>query len=175
MSRKVKYDLSLKLECIDLELKKHYSVFYVSKLKGPNESNIRKWLSFYEKYGQQGLLPRRNQSYSVSFKLKVLETIEQDFLSLKEACLEFNIPDSAIILKWQKDFTNFGVQGLKPKPKGRPKSMTNFKRKKRKLDKPLTREEELLLENEALRCELAYLKKLQALIQPKTQNKKHKS
>lgn len=50
--------------------------------------------------------------------------------------------------------------------------MTNYKRK---LDKPLTREEELLLENEALRCELAYLKKLQALIQPKTQNKKHKS
>lgn len=65
MSRKVKYDLSLKLECIDLVLKKHYSVFYVSKLKGPNESNIRKWLSFHEKYGQQGLLPRRNQSYSV--------------------------------------------------------------------------------------------------------------
>jgi transposase len=43
--------------------------------------------------------------------------------------------------------------------------MDNFKRKKRKSDKPLTREEELILENERLRCENALLKKLQALIQ----------
>ena len=34
--------------------------------------------------------------------------------------------------------------------------MSNFKRKKRKSDKPLTREEALLLENEALRCELDF-------------------
>lgn len=38
--------------------------------------------------------------------------------------------------------------------------MSNFKGKKHKLDKPLTREEELLLENETLRCEINHLKKL---------------
>ena len=42
--------------------------------------------------------------------------------------------------------------------------MSDFKRKKRKSDKPLSREEELLLENESLRCENDLLKKLQALI-----------
>ena len=52
---------------------------------------------------------------------------------------------------------------LIPKPKGRPKSMSNFKRKKRKSDKPLTREEELLLENEKLRCEIDYAKKVTSL------------
>jgi transposase len=53
--------------------------------------------------------------------------------------------------------------------------MSNFKRKKRKSDQPLTREEELLLENEALRCELDVLKKLQALIQAEEKAKRLKS
>ena len=79
--------------------------------------------------------------------------------------MKFNITSESVIIKWQKDFTTFGVAGLQPKPKGRPKSMSDYKRKKRKTDKPLTREEELLLENERLRCENALLKKLQALIQ----------
>ena len=53
--------------------------------------------------------------------------------------------------------------------------MSDYKRKKRKSDKPLTREEELLLENEKLRCENALLKKLQALIQAEEATKKRKS
>lgn len=75
------------------------------------------------------------------------------------------IPNIAIFSKWKKDFANFGIEGLQPKPKGRIISMSDYKRKKRKSDKPLTREEELLKENERLRCENELLKKLQALIQ----------
>ena len=93
---------------------------------------------------------------------------------MHQAYVKFNIPTRSIIAKWQRDFTNFGVEALQSKPKGRPKSMDNFKRKKRKSDKPLTREEELLLENEALRCENALLKKLQALIQAEEEAKKRK-
>ncbi|WP_445721966.1 helix-turn-helix domain-containing protein, partial [Flavobacterium sp.] len=82
MERKVKYSYAFKLECVELVLKKHYSNVYVSKLKGPDESNIRKWIRFYKSYGKEGLLPRRNQSYSADFKLKVLKTIEKESLSL---------------------------------------------------------------------------------------------
>lgn len=165
MERKVKYVYAFKLECVELVLKKHYSIVYVSKLKGPNESNIRKWVSLYKSHGKAGLLPRKNQFYSISFKLKVLKAIEKEFLSLPETRLKFNIPTDSIIVKWKKDFANFGIEGLQPKPKGRSISMSDFKRKKRKSDKPLTREEELLKENERLRCENELLKKLQALIQ----------
>jgi transposase len=52
--------------------------------------------------------------------------------------------------------------------------MNDNKRKKRKSDKPLTREEELLLEIEALRCENELLKKLQALIQAEEKARKRK-
>lgn len=174
MERKVKYDYAFKLECVELVLKKHYSTESVSKLKGPSKSNIRKWISFYQRYGKIGLLPRKNQSYPVAFKIKVLNDLKAKPLSLMEACLDFNIPTQSIIIKWQKDFAIFGLEGLHPKPKGRPRSMSDFKGKKRKSDKPLTREEELLIENERLRCENALLKKLQALIQAEEEAKNRK-
>ena len=129
----------------------------------------------YRTYGKTGLLSRKNQNYSVDFKLKVLKAIDKEHLSLSETRLKFNISSDSIIIKWQKGFTTFGLEGLQLKPKGRPKSMSDFKRKKRKSDKPLTREEELLLENESLRCQLDILKKLQALIQAEEKAKQRKS
>ena len=175
MERKVKYDYTFKLECVELVLKKHYSEGYVSKLKQIPRWNIRKWVSFYKTYGEIALLPRVSQNYSKEFKFKVLKVIEKESLSLMAAGVRFNIPNISMILKWKKDFANFGIEGLKPKVRGKPKSMSTIKRKKHKSDKPLTREEELLLENEALRCELDILKKLQALIQAEEKAKKHKS
>ena len=174
MERKVKYDYTFKLECVKLVLGKHYSCNYVSNQKGLNESNIRKWVGFYRQYGTIGLLPRKNQRYSVSFKLKVLKAIDKNLLSLRDTSIRFNIADTGIIVKWKRDFATFGLEGLQPKTRGRPISMDNNKRKKRKSDKALTREEELLLENEALRCENELLKKLQALIQAEEKAKKRK-
>lgn len=174
MERKVKYDYTFKLECVKLIIDQHHSCESVSKLKGLHESMIRMWLRFYNAYSQDGLLPRRNQDYSIDFKLKVLKTIAEQHLSLHQAYVQFNIPTRSIITKWQNDFTNLGIEGLTQKPKGRPKSMDNFKRKKRKSDKPLTREEELLQEIESLRCENALLIKLQALIQAEEEAKKRK-
>jgi transposase len=174
MERKVKYDYAFKLECVKLVLEKHYSCNYVSKQKGLDESNIRKWVGFYRQYGVVGLLPRKNQSYSVHFKLKVLKAIDKNLMSLRDSSIKFNIPDTGIIVKWKKDFANFGLAGLEPKTTDRPKSMNDNKRKKRKSDKPLTREEELLLEIEALRCENELLKKLQALIQAEEKARKRK-
>ncbi|WP_310377718.1 transposase [Flavobacterium sp.] len=174
MERKVKYDYAFKFECVKLVLEKHYTCNYVSNLKGPDESNIRKWVAFYREFGSIGLLPRKNQNYSVAFKIRVLKAINKDILSLRESSIKFNIPDAAIIVKWKKNFANFGLAGLQPKTRGRPTSMDTNKRKKRKSDKPLTPEEELLLENEALRCENELLKKLQALIQAEEKATKRK-
>jgi transposase len=82
MERKVKYDYAFKLACVRLVLENYYSTEYVSKLKGLNESNIRKWVNFYQHFGEKGLLPRKNQSYATEFKLKVLQNIDRKHLSL---------------------------------------------------------------------------------------------
>jgi len=175
MGRKTKYDIEFKLRCVKEVLKKHRGVRSVATENGFAECILRKWVSFYRKYGNKGLLPRSDQKYDASFKLKVLKAIDRKCLSLNEACVIFDIPGSSAIVNWQKRFKAEGVSGLQSKPKCRPSSMT-YKRAKRKSDKPLTREEELLLEIESLRAENELLKKLQALIQAEEaeQNKKRK-
>jgi transposase len=171
MSRKVKYDYEFKLHCVKEVLNRGRSIKSVSSEKGLHDSNLYKWIMFYQKDGKKGLISRQNQCYSLEFKLQVLLSIEKDHLSLSQACLRFNIPSDSILIKWQRNYKEFGMPGLENKLRGRPKTM--IKRKKRKSDKPLTREQELLQENEALRAENALLKKLQALIQAE-ENKKRK-
>ena len=171
MGRKVKYALEFKLRCVGEVLKHHRTIGSVAVANGCDESNVRKWIGFYKKYGSNGLLPRKNQIYDVDFKLKVLGAIDKEFLSLRQACVKFNIPSDSVIIKWQRTYASDGPAGL-TKPKGRP-PMT-FKRAKKKSDKPLTREEELLKENEALRAENALLKKFNALIQAEELQQKQK-
>ena len=79
---------------------------------------------------------------------------------MRYVSIKINIFDVAIIVNWKKDFSDFGLVGLQPKPRGRPKSMDTNNRKNRKSDKTFTREGELLLEIKALRCENELLKKL---------------
>lgn len=166
MERKVKYNLEFKFQCVHAVLVQHQSIFSVSKKHSFNESLLRKWIVDYEHKGVLGLRPRSTRiQYSQNFKLKVIQAVATKNLSLKEARIKFNLPTDSIIIKWQKDFSNFGADGLLPKPKGRPKLMSNQKNKPAKSKQPLTREEELLLENERLRCENALLKKFNALMQ----------
>ncbi|HEX9150723.1 MAG TPA: transposase [Flavobacterium sp.] len=167
MERKVKYNYEFKLRCVEEVLKKHQSVTTTANKNGLATTNLKEWISYYIQFGNEGLLPRQeNASYSVDFKLKVLQTIQKNSLSLGKACLIFDIRAKSTILGWQRKYTKEGLAGLELKLKGRPTPM-NSKRAKKTPDKPLTREEELLRENEYLRCEIALLKKFNALIQAK--------
>jgi transposase len=153
-------------------LKGNSSLKAVAKANGVEHSNLQLWLGFYEHYGKTGLKPRVNRQYELTFKLEVLAAIDKELLSLRSACVRFNIPSESVIISWQKAYKLNGQFGLIPKPKGRSKKMKlPIKRKPRKSAKPLTREEELLLENEYLKAENELLKKLQALVQT---NKKQK-
>ena len=99
MERKAKYSYEFKLQCVAEVLKNHRSLNSVAISKGLSESILsRRWISFYRKFGNDGLLPRKNQKYSPDLKLKVLQTLNKDTLSLNLACLKFNIPSDSIIL-----------------------------------------------------------------------------
>ena len=82
MERKVKYDYTFKLECVKLVLEKHFSAESVSVQKGLSESNVRKWVLLFKAHGEIGLLSRKNQIYTVDFKLKVLQTIDKEYFML---------------------------------------------------------------------------------------------
>jgi len=142
------------------------SIREVAKEKGIESSNLRLWLGFYVRYGKAGLKPRSQRQYSASYKRQVLETVRKEHLSLRSACVRFNIPSESVIISWRKAYELKGEAGLIAQRKGRPPKMKQpIKRKPRKSTKPLTREEELLKENEYLRAENELLKKLQALVQ----------
>lgn len=172
MFKRNKYNYGFRLQCVELVLKGKRSIREVATEKGFEESNLRLWVGFYEKYGKAGLKPRGKQQYDPAFKRQALETIDKEHLSLRSACVRFNIPSESVIISWRKAYELKGHAGLIPQRKGRPPKMKQpIKRKPRKSTKPLTREEELLRENEYLRAENELLKKLQALVQT---NKKQK-
>lgn len=159
-----KYSLEFKRGCVDKILQDHLSVTSLANELGLDRTMLRKWCRFYEFYGIAGLQRKSNRQYDVQFKLNVLASIREGKYSIKESAVRFNIAAESSIINWQRDYEKSGILGLEKKPQGRPKIMSEYKRKKRKSDKPLTREEELLLENERLRAEIAVLKKLDALI-----------
>jgi transposase len=166
MNKRIKYDYRFRLQCVEAVVKNNIPARVVAAEKGVTDSNIRLWVGFYRLYGKDGLKGRKYQNYDVSFKLKVVQTIAKEFLSLKTACARFNIPSEATIVKWKKGYESEGAIGLNNKPKGRPPKMKPpIKPKAKKSSKPLTREDELLKELEYLRAENALLKKLQALVQ----------
>lgn len=172
MYKRNKYKYELRLQCVELVLKEKRSVQQVALEQGVEVSFLRLWIRFYEKYGKAGLQSTDKKQYSPAFKQLVLETIDKEGLSLRATCLRFNIPSMSALQRWRKAYELKGYAGLIAQPKGRPEKMKQpIKRKPRKSTKPLTREDELLKENEYLRAENELLKKLQALVQT---NKKQK-
>ena len=166
MNKRIKYDYNFRLQCVEAVVKHNRSANSVAEEKGIERSNLRLWIGFYRQFGKAGLKERKCQNYDVSFRLKVIKTINKELLSLQEACVRFDIPTMSTINSWQRAYEKDGIEGLNIKPKGRPPKMKPpIKRKARKSSKPLTREQELLEELEYLRAENALLKKLQALDQ----------
>ena len=160
---KSKYDLDFKLKLVKEVLVKKKGVRILALEAGIGSELLRRWVRFYELYGDSGLVRESNRRYDLDFKLNVLQAIDKEGLSLKEAARRFNIAAESSILNWQRLYRENGILGLKNKARGRPPHMDKPQKKKRE-KKPLTREEELLEELKYLRAENAYLKKLEALV-----------
>lgn len=170
MARKVKYDYDFKLRCVEEVLKGRSAIAVAAEFKC-DRTLLWKWVILHRRLGASGLVPRGNRNYDVDFKLKVIKAIDKKSLTLEEACRMFDVPGSSIILNWQRNFAERGISGLHRKQYSRAEPMESKKNKKAN-PKPLTREEELLLENRSLRAENALLKKLQALIQAEESKKR---
>jgi len=92
-------------------------------------------------------------------------------LSATETAIHFNLGTHSVVLKWERIYYEEGPQALYEERRGRKKNMSS-KPRKSKLAKET--EEDLIAENQRLRMENAYLKKLQALVQERTKPKQSK-
>jgi len=97
--------------------------------------------------------------------------MHNNHLSLAETAFRFRLASNTIVSKWERIYYEEGPQALYEERRGRKKNMSS-KPRKSKLAKET--EEDLIAENQRLRMENAYLKKLQALVQERTKPKQSK-
>ena len=111
-----------------------------------------------------------HKKYTGEFKQMVVETMRNEKLGCREAGRCFDVA-SQRICDWERIYLTEGPEALHNERRGRG-SKGNHQGRPPKFDKKL--EEDLLAENQRLRAEIAYLKKLQALVLEEEQHKHKK-
>ena len=101
--------------------------------------------------------------------------MKQTGASYQDTAIEFNMNNPALIANWNSQFLKEGIDRLQEKSKGRPSMSKKPKITPAKEEKTMSREAQLERENELLRLEVAYLKKLKAFREnPDAYLEKHK-
>lgn len=130
-----------------------------------SHKQIINWVKNYEKFGPEGLMRKKqNKTYSVQFKLDVLSFMKRTGSSVTETALKFGLTNPPMLTVWKKAFLEGGAESL-DRPKGRPPMSDKAKNRRSNKtikNKEMTYEQKLERENELLRLEVEYLKKLQA-------------
>ena len=108
----------------------------------------------------------KSKKYSPEFKLSVILDMRENHLSYKETVRRYDLGkiDSGgvrqMLQRWERKYLEEGIEGLEKDNRGRPSKKRG---RPPKLDKQV--EEDLIAENQRLRMEIEYLKKLNALVQ----------
>lgn len=161
---KTKYSAEFRLEVVQYQLKGHSKVEAARKF-GINPSSAERWLVLYGQNGKDSLdNVTRYAEFDLDFKLKVVLSVINDGLSLKEAEKTYNLRTKAVITNWLHQYKKDGINGLQPK-KGKHRLLKQPKQiepEQAKIDKSKT-QDELLEEIAYLRAEVALLKKRRAL------------
>ncbi len=137
------------------------------------KAQLQRWIAAYQTFGDEGLLrSRQKEQYSFEFKLHVVELYLSSEVSYQELALSQGINNPTILAKWVNDFKIVGPDALRPKKKGRKKTLHSENTNKLTTPKGIANstvdtsaehvrelEDELL----KLRIENAFLKELRRL------------
>ena len=145
--------------------------YLAKKYNIPAKRNIEVWVHAYKEFGKEGLLrSRQNNNYSFQFKLSVVELYLSSEVSYQELALSQGINNPSLITRWVNDFRIAGPDALRPKKKGRKKTLdmreikeTPKSKEENTVDTSAEHVKELEDENLKLRIENAYLKELRRL------------
>ncbi len=109
------------------------------------------------------------RKYSPEFKLSVIMDLREHHLSFRETARKYNLVIQSeasaanMIQRWERIFLEEGAEGLMKERRGRACKVSGTRKgRPPKLDKKV--EEDLIAENQRLRMEIDYLKKLSALV-----------
>lgn len=167
-----KYSFEFKKKVVLAYLNGEGGYKYLSKIYGvPSRSNIERWVHNYQTFGDEGLQrSRKNDTYSFEKKLSVVELYLSSEISYQDLALQEGITNPCMIVNWVNRFRAAGPEALRPRKKGRKKTVD-----KPKTDSKVQETEERIVDTGAeyvkeledellkLRIENAFLKELRRL------------
>lgn len=163
-----KYSQEFKLEVVQYYLTTNSGYSRTGQQFSIERTMVRRWVREFKAQGINALKTGKpRMRHSTDFKYQVVLSVIQDGLSTHDTAQKFNLKQRATVSIWLKQYREQGIDGLKPKQKGRPKQMPKPQRsgiKQSQEDRNKT-QEQLLEELAYLRAEVACLKKRRALIQ----------
>lgn len=170
-----KYSYEFKLEVVRYYIATNGSRRSVGAYFSISLEHVRKWVDIYNLFGEDGLKDNPSKAqYTFELKKRTVLAVIEDGSSIREAMKASQLKSSALVCSWLRLYKDHGIDGLRPKPKGRPNNMPKPKAPKSvltKADREKT-QQELLEELAYLRAEIAFLKKRRALIQKQKEQEK---
>lgn len=111
----------------------------------------------------------KNRKYSTEFKLNVIMDMREHHMGYRETARKYSLVRQSeasaanMVQRWERIYLEEGAEGLMKERRGRACSASGTRKgRPPKLDKNV--EEDLIAENQRLRMEIEYLKKLSALV-----------
>ena len=160
-----KYKTEFKLQVVNSFLAGEGGAKLLARRSSVPEEKIRTWVSRYRLHGIDGLRPKRS-AYSSEFKLQVLSHQDRERLSSRRVAAIYDIRNPNQVVVWRRSLAEGGAQAL-----GNNMTTPVMKPERRRREPPHTAipdsADALREENERLRAEVAYLKKVHALIRAK--------
>ena len=112
---------------------------------------------------------RKNKRYSAEFKIGVIMDMREHRLGYRETARKYKLTVTSeasaanMVQRWERIFLEEGAEGLMKERRGRACAASDTKKgRPPKLDPKV--KEDLIAENQRLRMENEYLKKLDALV-----------
>ena len=114
-------------------------------------------------------MSKKQKKYSSEFKIRVIMDMREHRLGYRETARKYKLTVSSeasaanMVQRWARIFLEEGAEGLMKERRGKAcKASGSNKGRPPKLDRKV--EEDLIAENQRLRMEIEYLKKLSALV-----------
>ncbi|WP_058989767.1 helix-turn-helix domain-containing protein [Anaerococcus rubeinfantis] len=126
-----KYSTEFKMKVVKEYLETNISYKSLSeKYKLSHQEIVKRWVNAYKSQGYEGLkVKRENTKYTLEFKLNVVNLYLTGEMSYQSLANQLKINNPSMITRWVNDFREKGIEGLKPKKRGRLSKMPNSQNK----------------------------------------------